>query len=392
MATTATPRPGPTVLRAARLLDGTGTVLEDPRLVVEDGVIVAVGPALAVPEQATVVDLPGATLVPGLIDTHMHLAFDASTDPIGTLAAQDDEVALAAMAQAARTAARAGITTVRDLGDRDHLALALRAGAEPGLPTIVASGPPLTTPGGHCHFLGGATSDVRATVRAHAERGVDVIKVMASGGNLTPGSRPEVGQFTPDELHAAVDEAHRLGLPVTAHAHGTGAVADAVAAGVDGLEHASFMTAAGVDPVPDDVLAEIVARRVVLGLTVGSVPGAALIAPIAVRLPALLANVRLLCASGAPVTAGTDGGVSPGKPHDVLPYAIEALTRCGMSPADALAAAASRAAAVCGLGHRKGRLAPGFDADVLAVDGDPSVDPAALRDVRAVFLRGVRVR
>jgi imidazolonepropionase-like amidohydrolase len=105
-----------------------------------------------------------------------------------------------------------------------------------------------------------------------------------------------------------------------------------------------------------------------------------------------LANARVLCASGAPVVAGTDGGVSPGKPHDVLPYAIEALIRIGMSPAAALVAATSRAATVCGLGERKGRLAPGFDADLLAVDGDPLHEPAALRRVRAVFVRGVRVR
>jgi imidazolonepropionase-like amidohydrolase len=201
-----------------------------------------------------------------------------------------------------------------------------------------------------------------------------------------------LGQFEPDELRAAVDEAHRLGLPVTAHAHGRQAVVDAVAAGVDGLEHVTFMTADGVDPVPRDLLGELVARRVVLGLTVGAVPGAAVLPAMAVRLPALQANARLLCASGAPITAGTDGGVSPGKPHDVLPYAIEALIRIGMSPTAALVATTSRAAEVCGLGDRTGRLAPGFDADVLAVDGDPLTEPAALRNVRAVFARGVRVR
>jgi imidazolonepropionase-like amidohydrolase len=391
VATTAVPRAHLTVVRGARLFDGDRPVpLAAPTVVIDGSRIAAVG--VPVPEHAEVVDLPGATLLPGLVDTHVHLAFDASADPIGTLATWDDAAALAAMTDAARTAARAGITTVRDLGDRCFLALVLRDRAEPGLPTIVASGPPLTTPGGHCHYLGGESSDVRATVRAHAERGVDVIKIMASGGNLTPGSRPELGQFEPDELRGAVDEAHRLGLPVTAHAHGRQAVVDAVAAGVDGLEHVTFMTADGVDPVPRDLLAEIVARRVVLGLTVGAVPGAAVLPAMAVRIPALLANARLLCASGALITAGTDGGVSPGKPHDVLPYAIEALVRIGMSPADALVATTSRAAEVCGLGDRTGRLAPGFDADVLAVDGDPLIEPAALRRVQAVFARGVRVR
>ncbi|HEX5812582.1 MAG TPA: amidohydrolase family protein [Pseudonocardia sp.] len=391
MATTAVPRAHRTVVRGARLFDGAGPVpLPSPTVVMDGSRIMAVG--VPVPEHAEVVDLPGATLLPGLVDTHVHLAFDASTDPVGALAARDDEAALAAMTDAGRTAARAGVTTVRDLGDRRFLALDLRDRAEPGLPTIVASGPPLTTPGGHCHYLGGESTDVRATIRAHAERGVDVIKIMASGGNLTPGSRPEIGQFEPDELRAAVDEAHRLGLPVTAHVHGTQAVVDAVAAGVDGLEHVTFMTADGVDPIPRDLLPEIVARRIVLGLTVGAVPGATVLAPMAMRMPALLANARLLCASGATVTAGTDGGVSPGKPHDVLPYAIAELVRRGMSPTGALVAATSRAAEVCRLGDRKGRLAPGFDADVLAVDGDPLTEPSALRRVLAVFVRGLRVR
>ena len=393
MSTTAVPRAHLTVVRGARLFDGAEVAaFAAPTVVIDGNRIVAVGDAVPVPEHAVLVDLPGATLLPGLVDTHVHLALDASTDPVGRLAGQDDAALLAAMADAARTAARAGVTTVRDLGDRDFLSLDLRASADPTLPTIVASGPPLTTPAGHCHFLGGATADIRAAVHAHAERGVDVIKVMASGGNLTPGSRPELPQFEPDELRAAVDEAHRHQLPITAHVHSTRAVTAAVAAGVDGLEHVTFMTADGVDPVPADLLAEIVARQVVLGLTVGSVPGAPILAPMAARMPALLANVRLLCASGASIVAGTDGGVSPGKPHDVLPYAIEALTRVGMSPAEALVAATSRAAEVCGLGDRKGRLVPGFDADLLAVDGDPLHEPAALRRVRAVFVRGVRVR
>jgi len=124
----------------------------------------------------------------------------------------------------------------------------------------VPAGPPITTPGGHCHYLGGATTGIdgiRAAVREHAGRGVEVIKIMASGGNLTPGTHPELAQFSDQELRAAVDEAHRYSLPIIAHAHGTPAIAAAVAAGVDGLEHVSFLTPDGVDVAPPDLVVSV---------------------------------------------------------------------------------------------------------------------------------------
>jgi imidazolonepropionase-like amidohydrolase len=385
-----------TILRAAWLFDGTSeTLMPNPTVVLDGATITAVGTSLPTPDGATVIDLDGATLLPGLVDSHVHLAFDASDDPVGHLANRDDAEVFTAMAGAARRAARGGVTTVRDLGDRGYLALGLRdaASADATLPTIVAAGPPITTPGGHCHYLGGTATGVagvRAAVGEHAERGVDVIKIMASGGNLTPGSRPEASQFGPDELRAAVEEAHRLGLPITAHAHGTQAIIDALAAGVDGLEHVTFMTADGVDAIPGDVLATIAARPVTLGITLGMapVPGATPMPAMAARRPALLANVRRLHEAGASMIAGTDAGVGPIKPPDVLRWAVAQLTQIGMTPAQALQASTSVAATACGLGHRKGRLARGYDADILAIDGNPLEDPAALHRIRAVFVRG----
>src|SRR5215469_16275758 len=145
-----------TVLRAAALFDGVSSaLLAEPSVILADGVITAVhGPTEPVPGSARVIDLPGLTLMPGLIDTHLHLCFDATGDPIGHLAQADDHTLRQQMAEAARRALRAGVTTVRDLGDRGYLALDLRdRGPGPGagpLPTIVAAGPPITTPGGHC--------------------------------------------------------------------------------------------------------------------------------------------------------------------------------------------------------------------------------------------------
>ena len=384
-----------TALRAAWLFDGVAPALiPDPVLLIEDGAVRGVSSGGPVPPDTTVIDLPGATLLPGLIDTHVHLAFDASADPVGHLARRRDDEVVAAMEQAGRAALRGGVTTVRDLGDRSYLSLGLRGRA--GLPTILTAGPPITTPGGHCHFLGGTAAPtvdgVRQAVREHAARGVDVVKIMASGGNLTPGSRQDLAQFPPEVLRAAVDEAHRLGLPVTAHAHAVASIADAVAAGVDGLEHVSFWTEDGVD-APAELINLIADRQVVVGATVGMVPAPGRTPPpaIAARLPGIIASTRRLVQAGARLVAGTDAGIAPVKPPDVVRYAPPMLSELGYDAAEALRLITSVAAGVCGLGHRKGRLAPGFDADVLAVDGDPIADPAALHRIRAVYLRGTPV-
>jgi imidazolonepropionase-like amidohydrolase len=212
---------------------------------------------------------------------------------------------------------------------------------------------------------------------------------MASGGQLTPGTRQELPQFTVEELRAAVDEAHRLGLPVTAHAHAAQGIRNAVEAGVDGLEHASFWSADGIDE-PGDMIEVIARKRIVVGATVGLVPIPGVTPPAAVlkRMPFVMANTRRMQQAGVRVVAGTDAGIAPMKPHDALRYAVPQLVNFGMTVADVLMTVTSVAAEICGLGHRKGRIAVGYDADILAVEGDPTHDPGAIHRICAVYRTG----
>lgn len=384
------------LLTARRLFTGrTSELLEDRVLEIEDGRIADIRPRASPPPSAEVVDLGDVTLLPGLIDVHQHLAFDASSDPVAQLDADDDRALLLRMRVAAQRALAVGITTIRDLGDRSYLSLALRDwyadGNEVG-PRIVASGPPITTRGGHCWFLGGEAEGIegmRQAVRDRVARGVDVIKVMASGGNMTPTVGPHESQFGRAELTVAVEEAHAAGLPLAVHAHGSQAVADALAVGADSIEHCTFFSVDGVDADPD-VLQQLAASSCVISMTAAVVPGATPIYPaMRQRLAAIVDNHTTLYRAGARIVCSSDAGVGPNKPHTALPHGVTTfLPSIGMNNAEAITNVTAFAAEVCGIAERTGTLEVGKDADILAVAGNPLDDLAAIHDIAAVFARG----
>jgi imidazolonepropionase-like amidohydrolase len=270
-------------------------------------------------------------------------------------------------------------------------------------PEIIVAGPPLTVTGGHCHFMGGETDgelEVRRAVRSRVKRGVDVIKVMATGGMLTPGTNPLLPAYSQAELGAAVEEAHRLGRKVTAHAQGVAGIAAAVEAGVDGIEHCFFWVA----PPPDlslgrppclhaapELIDEIARRQIEVCPTLGHPPGATLAAPVRHFIDAFLPVVERMHRAGVRLVAGTDAGVSLMKPHDGLAHGVRTLAHAGLSNVEALRAATSLAAVACDVAERKGTLVAGKDADIVAVAGDPLADLGVLQQVQAVYRAGCRV-
>ncbi|MGY1662405.1 amidohydrolase family protein [Geodermatophilus sp. SYSU D00705] len=384
--------------RAQRAFDGERVLAGGALVLVEDGRIAGVEPGAApAPAGCPVTELPGTTLLPGLVDTHVHLCGDSGPRALEQLPEFSAAELAATITAAGQQHLRAGVTAVRDLGDHGWAVLD-RSRRPDGGPTVVAAGPPITSPGGHCWSMGGQAAGVdqlRAAVRARAERGADLVKIMASGGLTTPGTDVAAGQFTEEELRVVVDEAHRHGLPVTAHAHALVAVERSLAAGVDGIEHCSCVTRDGVR-TPPELAAALASSGTPVCPTLGRTPGMqpaphvqARMAAAGATYEAQLANVARLRQAGVALLAGTDAGIGPAKAHGLVPMAVADLVHeCGMPVAAALAAATGRAARACGLGDRTGRLAPGLDADLLLVDGDVTRDVTGLQRPRLVVSRG----
>jgi imidazolonepropionase-like amidohydrolase len=382
--------------RAARAFDGERFLPDGATVLVDGATIVGVEPAsAALPAECAVTDLPGATLLPGLIDVHVHLTGDAGPRALDQLPELTDTEVDAIVESSLGAQLTAGVTTVRDLGDI-HYAVADRHRGGEG-PTVLAAGPPITCPGGHCAGMGGVASGVeelRAAVRERAEHGVDVVKIMTSGGLMTEGTDAFSCQFTLDELRAVVDEAHDAGLPVTAHAHATSAIEMCVAAEVDGIEHCTCMAGEGLH-LPPELGAAIARAEIPVCPTFGRRPGFAPPPRVQSVLERhhltdddLLSLLTALYQAGITLVAGVDEGINPAKPHGILAEQLILMGTAGMSPAAVLTSATSAAARACRLADRTGRLAPGLSADLVALDGDPRTDMTAMRNVRLVVFRG----
>jgi imidazolonepropionase-like amidohydrolase len=362
-------------------------------VLVSGGAIVAAGHRAEVEAQATEpdverLDLGTAVVLPGFVDAHVHLSFDASDDPVGRLRQAGDDELDAVIAGNAAGLLAAGVTTARDLGAPRLLDVRARERIRSGRlagPDLLLACQPLTTPGGHCWYMGGecaSLGELLAAVRARRAAGADWIKVMLSGGFLTDGTLPAEPQFDLDTLRAVTDAAHEAGLRVAVHAHSTKALWSAGVVGVDTIEHGTFLSGDGVDF--DRELADLLARR--------RIP----ICPTANRETAsypaesgtdALARLARLHRAGVPVIMGTDAGVRqvPGRAYSA---GLLALERAGFTAAEVLAAATSAAADALGLAAVTGRLLPGLRADLVALPADPLLNLAATGTPIAIMKGG----
>jgi len=388
------------VLTGAALIDGSGAPPVRGRAVaIEDGRIARVVDEAALPRGERI-DLDGCTLVPGLINCHVHLCLGAEADPVTPMRAEPLALTAIRAAERARATVEAGVTTVRDLGGREYAEMAVKRAIEERLipgPRILAAGKPICMTGGHGHWVAreaDGPDDVRRAVREQLKAGADVVKIIATGGVMTPGMEAGAPQLTAEEIAAAIEEARKAGRRTAAHAQGTTGIADCVAAGITTVEHGIYLT--------PEIVERMRAAGIYLVPTLNA-PSAISAGGLAAGIPAFmvrkseivgeshLASFRMALAAGVAIAAGSDAG-TPLNHHGSLVPELALMVAHGMTPLQAIRSATQVAAEALGIGEETGRIAPGLSADLVAVGDDPSRRIEALDDVRLVMARGRIVR
>jgi imidazolonepropionase-like amidohydrolase len=394
--------PGITIIHAGHMLDvKTGHTVDNAWVVIEDGKIVRAGTGAE--QGANIIELPDATLLPGLIDAHTHITSDPNFgyQQLGISAPKEALVG----AKNARITLEAGFTTIRNVGARGYTDVALRDAINEGMvpgPRMLVSGPPLGITGGHCdnnllpfeyHVQSEGAADgiegVQHKVRETIKYGADLIKICATGGVLSKGDDPQAAQYTLDEMKAIVADAHRLGRKVAAHAHGAQGILWASEAGVDSIEHGSYidepairmMKSKGTYLVPTLYLGDWMTENAAkIGL-----PEMYAYKMRAV-IPQARANVKKAFDAGVKVAFGTDAAVYP---HGLNAHEFAVYVKLGMTPIQAIQTATINAADLLGWSDRIGTLEQGKFADIIAVNGDPTKDVTLLQNPVFVMKGGV---
>lgn len=384
-------QPADRVITAARIFTGRrGALIDDGAVALRGRQISWVGSSKQLPEEFASVPVeahPDATITPGFVETHAHLggfAYDFEPDVPDPDRHDQGWHALTSLAPA-RQLASVGVTTVQSLGARNFADVVLREAISQGIiegPRIIASGPQLTTSGGHSWPTGGevdSITDIKKKIRDHHKAGVDVIKVMATGGFGTFGSAPWNAQFTTKELRVLVEESHRLGKRTAAHAHGTQGIKRSAEAGIDYIAHATFIGEDGVTRF-DPALADLIAEK---GIFVD--PCSPPTYP-PVEGETITPRAKELYDHGVKIVLGHDiGAVLPPSGYT---YGMEQLVASGLPEEEVLIAATSRGAAAVGLAGVTGLVAPGYDADLLIIRGNPMAMIGDVKRIEEVIIAG----
>ncbi len=384
-----------------RVVVGNGTVLERASVLVEGERIVKVAAGnFKTPKHCRHISLNGRTLLPGFIDAHVHLCLDGSPDPMPAALNTPLVVSVLKAAGFAAATLMAGVTTIRDMGARDGIDLGLRQAIRSGLvpgPRMLVSGQPICMTGGHGWQLGreaNGPDEVRRAAREQIKAGADIVKLMATGGVLTPAVEPGSEQFTEAELRAGVEEAHKAGKKTATHAMGTRGILNALRAGIDSIEHGVYldeeavalMRKRGVPLIPTlAALCQIEFNGVQAGI-----PAFAVEKTLKVK-PFHLASIQRARAAGVAVAMGTDAGTPFNRHGENLQELKLLIQHSGFSPLEAIEAGTRVSARVLGLEKEMGTVEAGKLADLVAVNGNPLEDIDTLlqrRSIHRVVLGG----
>ncbi len=344
-------------------------------------------------------------ILPGLIDGHLHLSFSASRQPVTELVNDTPAQILLRETAAAQTELKSGVTTVRDCGAKGMSILELRDFIRKGViqgPDIISCGMPITITGGHCNFCGleaDSKEEVVKAVRFLLKSGADYIKVMVSGGNMTPGSNSMIDQYEEETLAAIVKEAHERGKKVAGHVHSVAGIRRAVQAGFDILEHCSFKDGDG-----EDYREELVEKMKEKNIAVNPAVGKAYILPAEEAAPqpdkvamwaefqkSRFSTTERMYQAGVPIFAGTDAGCKNTKFNEFYLTLDMMEKKMHLSKEDVMLSATSLAADILGVGHKVGSIQPGKQADILIVKENPFDSFLNLKDVVMVMKRGKKV-
>ena len=371
-----------TLYAGGRLFDGTGAVLENHGVLVEGAAIARVAPLGEFDGyDGDRVDTSGGTLLPGLIDCHVHLCYGAEGNPWAAMMdLRESQITMKALDNAQATL-RGGVTAIRDCGGKDYLEFAVRDACNSGRqlgPTIRASGRVICMTGGHGNRVGRVADGVDEVVKAVREQvhaGSDLIKIMATGGVMTPGVNPEDAHYTAEELAAGISEGHRFHRTCASHAQGSEGILNAVRGGIDSIEHGIFMTERCVEEMTERgtyLVPTLAAVKNILAHKDKGVPAYAVEKCERIVVDHIN-SVRMFYEAGGKIAMGTDAG-TPYNSHGVNALELEYMVvDAGLSPSDAMVFSTRNGADLMRLEDR-GVIAEGLAADLLLVDGDPLGD------------------